>query len=141
MLFFFFFFLEGINLLTTRTVGICIHITFVSDTCYQTHTLFAHAQTVSLSGVISLSLQKRKIVSVHKISLNEELNGNRSNLGITSMVPFIYTFHVTEFIYSRVYQILQVLEFSSYRKRMSAIVRTMENQILLLCKGADRFGS
>jgi magnesium-transporting ATPase (P-type) len=57
------------------------------------------------------------------------------------MVPFIYTFHVTEFIYSRVYQILQVLEFSSYRKRMSAIVRTMENQILLLCKGADRFGS
>ncbi|XP_011047309.1 PREDICTED: putative phospholipid-transporting ATPase 8 isoform X2 [Populus euphratica] len=38
---------------------------------------------------------------------------------------------------TRVYQILQILEFSSNRKRMSVIVRTMENQILLLCKGAD----
>ncbi|KAJ6775740.1 putative PHOSPHOLIPID-TRANSPORTING ATPASE [Salix koriyanagi] len=38
---------------------------------------------------------------------------------------------------TRVYQILEILEFSSHRKMMSVIVRTMENQILLLCKGAD----
>uniref|UniRef100_A0A803QJ41 Phospholipid-transporting ATPase n=1 Tax=Cannabis sativa TaxID=3483 RepID=A0A803QJ41_CANSA len=37
----------------------------------------------------------------------------------------------------RVYELLQVLEFSSARKRMSVIVRNMENQYLLLCKGAD----
>ncbi|KAM7280591.1 hypothetical protein ACFE04_007725 [Oxalis oulophora] len=37
----------------------------------------------------------------------------------------------------RVYQLLHVLEFSSSRKRMSVIVRTAENQLLILCKGAD----
>ncbi|KAJ4831513.1 putative phospholipid-transporting ATPase 8 [Turnera subulata] len=37
----------------------------------------------------------------------------------------------------RVYQLLHVLEFSSSRKRMSVIVRNEENQLLLLCKGAD----
>ncbi|KAK6928340.1 P-type ATPase, C-terminal [Dillenia turbinata] len=37
----------------------------------------------------------------------------------------------------RVYNLLHVLEFSSSRKRMSVIVRTPENQLLLLCKGAD----
>ncbi|CAK7328063.1 unnamed protein product [Dovyalis caffra] len=38
---------------------------------------------------------------------------------------------------TRVYQLLQVLEFSSSRKRMSVIVRNMQKQLLLLCKGAD----
>ncbi|XP_052196379.1 probable phospholipid-transporting ATPase 8 [Diospyros lotus] len=37
----------------------------------------------------------------------------------------------------RSYKLLHVLEFSSSRKRMSVIVRNMENQLLLLCKGAD----
>ncbi|KAF1879427.1 hypothetical protein Lal_00005893 [Lupinus albus] len=37
----------------------------------------------------------------------------------------------------RVYQLLHVLEFSSSRKRMSVIIRNEENQLLLLCKGAD----
>ncbi|KAF7801509.1 putative phospholipid-transporting ATPase 8 isoform X1 [Senna tora] len=37
----------------------------------------------------------------------------------------------------RVYELLHVLEFSSSRKRMSVIVRNEENQLLLLCKGAD----
>ncbi|KAF5457253.1 hypothetical protein F2P56_021367 [Juglans regia] len=37
----------------------------------------------------------------------------------------------------RVYELLQVLEFSSARKRMSVVVRNAENQLLLLCKGAD----
>lgn len=38
---------------------------------------------------------------------------------------------------NRSYELLHVLEFSSARKRMSVIVRNPENQILLLCKGAD----
>ncbi|CAN1182807.1 Probable phospholipid-transporting ATPase 8 [Linum perenne] len=37
----------------------------------------------------------------------------------------------------RKYKILHVLEFSSSRKRMSVIVRSMDNQLLLLSKGAD----
>ncbi|KAL8475468.1 hypothetical protein ACS0TY_028212 [Phlomoides rotata] len=37
----------------------------------------------------------------------------------------------------RSYTLLHVLEFSSARKRMSVIVRNAENQLLLLCKGAD----
>ncbi|KAL6960593.1 putative phospholipid-transporting ATPase 8 [Sarracenia purpurea var. burkii] len=37
----------------------------------------------------------------------------------------------------RSYKLLHVLEFSSARKRMSVIVRNAENQLLLLCKGAD----
>ncbi|OMO59155.1 Cation-transporting P-type ATPase [Corchorus capsularis] len=37
----------------------------------------------------------------------------------------------------RIYKLLQVLEFSSARKRMSVIVRNEENQLLLLAKGAD----
>ncbi|XP_050224454.1 phospholipid-transporting ATPase 10-like [Mercurialis annua] len=37
----------------------------------------------------------------------------------------------------RSYKLLNVLEFNSARKRMSAIVRDEEGNILLLCKGAD----
>ncbi|KAG0598784.1 hypothetical protein M758_12G100400 [Ceratodon purpureus] len=36
-----------------------------------------------------------------------------------------------------VYQLLDVLEFSSHRKRMSVIVRFPDGRLLLLCKGAD----
>jgi phospholipid-translocating ATPase len=35
------------------------------------------------------------------------------------------------------YKLLHVLEFTSDRKRMSVIVRTPENQVMLVCKGAD----
>ncbi|KAF5745315.1 hypothetical protein HS088_TW07G00899 [Tripterygium wilfordii] len=38
---------------------------------------------------------------------------------------------------NRKYQLLDVLEFSSSRKRMSVIIRTEEGKLLLLCKGAD----
>ncbi|KAH9790705.1 putative phospholipid-transporting ATPase 8 [Citrus sinensis] len=38
---------------------------------------------------------------------------------------------------NRVYELLHVLEFTSSRKRMSVMVRNPENQLLLLCKGAD----
>lgn len=44
-------------------------------------------------------------------------------------------------LHPRKYELLQVLEFSSSRKRMSVIVRNVENQLLLLCKGADRLVS
>nr|POE83135.1 putative phospholipid-transporting atpase 9 [Quercus suber] len=37
----------------------------------------------------------------------------------------------------RSYKLLNILEFSSSRKRMSVIVRNMEGKLLLLCKGAD----
>eukprot|EP00743_Colponemidia_sp_Colp-15_P002993 GILK01003236.1.p1 GENE.GILK01003236.1~~GILK01003236.1.p1 ORF type:complete len:1259 (+),score=240.27 GILK01003236.1:51-3779(+) len=37
----------------------------------------------------------------------------------------------------KTYQILNVIEFTSDRKRMSVIVRTPDNKIKLLCKGAD----
>ncbi|KAL6520255.1 putative phospholipid-transporting ATPase 8 [Orobanche minor] len=37
----------------------------------------------------------------------------------------------------RSYTLLHILEFSSARKRMSVIVKNVENQLLLLCKGAD----
>lgn len=38
----------------------------------------------------------------------------------------------------REYKILNLLDFTSKRKRMSVILRDEEGQILLLCKGADR---
>ncbi|KAL4568367.1 hypothetical protein LXL04_023977 [Taraxacum kok-saghyz] len=37
----------------------------------------------------------------------------------------------------RSYELLNMIEFSSARKRMSVIIRNAENQLLLLCKGAD----
>ncbi|GLT55312.1 hypothetical protein SLA2020_284470 [Shorea laevis] len=37
----------------------------------------------------------------------------------------------------RSYKLLNILEFSSSRKRMSVIVRNEEGKLLLLCKGAD----
>ncbi|CAA3016564.1 probable phospholipid-transporting ATPase 8 [Olea europaea subsp. europaea] len=40
-------------------------------------------------------------------------------------------------IIDRTYKLLHVLEFSSARKRMSVIIKNVENQLLLLCKGAD----
>lgn len=43
------------------------------------------------------------------------------------------------FHFLRSYQLLNALEFTSARKRMSVIVRDREGRILLLSKGADRF--
>jgi phospholipid-transporting ATPase len=37
----------------------------------------------------------------------------------------------------REYQILNICEFNSTRKRMSAIIRTPEGKVRLYCKGAD----
>jgi len=35
------------------------------------------------------------------------------------------------------YELLNVLEFDSARKRMTVIVRTPENKVMVICKGAD----
>ncbi|XP_030549237.1 probable phospholipid-transporting ATPase 5 [Rhodamnia argentea] len=40
-------------------------------------------------------------------------------------------------VLEREYKLLNLLEFSSSRKRMSVIVSTQDGQIILLCKGAD----
>ena len=37
----------------------------------------------------------------------------------------------------RKYKLHNVIEFDSTRKRMTVIVRTPENKILVICKGAD----
>ena len=37
----------------------------------------------------------------------------------------------------RSFQLLNLIEFDSTRKRMTVIVRTPENKILIICKGAD----
>lgn len=37
----------------------------------------------------------------------------------------------------RSYELLSLLEFSSYRKRMSVIIRSEEGRLYILCKGAD----
>lgn len=35
------------------------------------------------------------------------------------------------------YKLLNVIEFTSARKRMTVIVRTQDNRIKVMCKGAD----
>lgn len=42
-------------------------------------------------------------------------------------------------IFLRNFELLDIIEFSSSRKRMSVIVKNEEGTLLLLCKGADRF--
>ena len=37
----------------------------------------------------------------------------------------------------RKYKLLNVIEFDSTRKRMSVIIRTPDNRIMVICKGAD----
>ncbi|GJP57010.1 hypothetical protein CLOM_g16051 [Closterium sp. NIES-68] len=40
-------------------------------------------------------------------------------------------------VHDRPYELLNTLEFTSHRKRMSVVVRAPEGRLLLLCKGAD----
>jgi phospholipid-transporting ATPase len=37
------------------------------------------------------------------------------------------------------YKLLDVIEFTSARKKMSVIVKTPDNKIIIMCKGADSF--
>nr|XP_012625497.1 phospholipid-transporting ATPase FetA-like isoform X2 [Microcebus murinus]XP_012625498.1 phospholipid-transporting ATPase FetA-like isoform X2 [Microcebus murinus] len=47
------------------------------------------------------------------------------------------TVTVVEMGQTRVYQLLAILDFNNVRKRMSVIVRTPEDRVMLFCKGAD----
>ncbi|EGW07890.1 putative phospholipid-transporting ATPase FetA [Cricetulus griseus] len=47
------------------------------------------------------------------------------------------TITVMEMGKTRVYQLLAILDFSNERKRMSVVVRTPEDRVMLFCKGAD----
>ncbi|KAE8688963.1 putative phospholipid-transporting ATPase 11 [Hibiscus syriacus] len=49
----------------------------------------------------------------------------------------LYEFNLSGKKVKRSYDLLNILEFSSSRKRMSVIVRNEEGKLLLLCKGAD----
>ncbi|KAL0606143.1 LOW QUALITY PROTEIN: Phospholipid-transporting ATPase FetA [Plecturocebus cupreus] len=64
---------------------------------------------------------------------------------VTAARNFGFVFHsrtsetvtVVEMGKTRVYQLLTILDFNSVCKRMSVIVRTPEDRIMLFCKGAD----
>nr|XP_010329996.1 phospholipid-transporting ATPase FetA-like isoform X2 [Saimiri boliviensis boliviensis] len=64
---------------------------------------------------------------------------------VTAARNFGFVFHsrtsetvtVVEMGKTRVYQLLTILDFNNVRKRMSVIVRTPEDRIILFCKGAD----
>ena len=43
----------------------------------------------------------------------------------------------TEWAGTRKYKLLNLIEFDSTRKRMTVVVRTPEDKILVICKGAD----
>ncbi|XP_074217890.1 phospholipid-transporting ATPase FetA-like isoform X12 [Camelus bactrianus] len=47
------------------------------------------------------------------------------------------TIMVVEMGEIRIYKLLAILDFNNVRKRMSVIVRTPENRVMLFCKGAD----
>uniref|UniRef100_A0A8C0YU89 Phospholipid-transporting ATPase n=1 Tax=Canis lupus familiaris TaxID=9615 RepID=A0A8C0YU89_CANLF len=47
------------------------------------------------------------------------------------------TIMVVEMGETKVYQLLAILDFNNVRKRMSVIVRTPEDRVMLFCKGAD----
>lgn len=55
------------------------------------------------------------------------------------MYIYIYVCMLISVIACRVYNLLNVIEFNSTRKRMSVIVKNEEGKLVLLCKGADRF--
>ncbi|XP_032716390.1 phospholipid-transporting ATPase FetA-like isoform X1 [Lontra canadensis] len=64
---------------------------------------------------------------------------------VTAARNFGFVFHsrtsetimVVEMGETKVYQLLAILDFSNVRKRMSVIVRTPEDRVMLFCKGAD----
>ncbi|XP_006863232.1 PREDICTED: probable phospholipid-transporting ATPase FetA-like [Chrysochloris asiatica] len=47
------------------------------------------------------------------------------------------TITIVEMGITKVYKLLAILDFNNVRKRMSVIVQTPENRIMLFCKGAD----
>ncbi|KAG8505977.1 Phospholipid-transporting ATPase FetA, partial [Galemys pyrenaicus] len=59
------------------------------------------------------------------------------NFGFVFRARTSETITVVEMGETKVYQLLTILDFSSVRKRMSVIVRTPEDRVVLFCKGAD----
>ncbi|XP_051021041.1 phospholipid-transporting ATPase FetA [Acomys russatus] len=59
------------------------------------------------------------------------------NFGFVFRSRTCETITVIEMGKPRVYQLLAILDFSNERKRMSVIVRTPEDRLMLFCKGAD----
>ncbi|ORY56739.1 phospholipid-translocating P-type ATPase [Neocallimastix californiae] len=59
------------------------------------------------------------------------------NLGFVFVRRTESTITINCFGKEETYEVLHILEFDSVRKRMSVILRTPKNEILLLCKGAD----
>jgi len=59
------------------------------------------------------------------------------NLGFTFVKRTESSITINCFGKEETYDVLHILEFNSVRKRMSVILRTPKNEILLLCKGAD----
>jgi phospholipid-translocating ATPase len=67
----------------------------------------------------------------------EALVRTAANLGFVFAQKAINQIQVEILGEKAIFTILNVLEFNSERKRMSVIVQTQQNDILLLCKGAD----
>ncbi|XP_037350503.1 phospholipid-transporting ATPase FetA-like isoform X2 [Talpa occidentalis] len=59
------------------------------------------------------------------------------NFGFVFRARTSETITVVKMGKTEVYQLLAILDFSSARKRMSVIVRTPEDRVMLFCKGAD----
>jgi len=59
------------------------------------------------------------------------------NLGFSFLRRTEETVTINCFGKEETYQVLHILEFNSVRKRMSVILRTPNQEVLLLCKGAD----
>jgi phospholipid-translocating ATPase len=59
------------------------------------------------------------------------------DIGFTFLKRVNHTIMLDIFGEKRSYELLDVMEFNSFRKRMSVIVKRPEGDILLICKGAD----
>jgi len=59
------------------------------------------------------------------------------NLGISFLRRTEDSITINCFGKEETYKVLHILEFNSVRKRMSVILRTSKQEVLLLCKGAD----
>uniref|UniRef100_A0A8C9D8Q9 Phospholipid-transporting ATPase n=1 Tax=Panthera leo TaxID=9689 RepID=A0A8C9D8Q9_PANLE len=59
------------------------------------------------------------------------------NFGFVFRYRTSETIAVVEMGETRVYQLLAILDFNNVRKRMSIVVRTPEDRVMLFCKGAD----
>uniref|UniRef100_A0A667IDL3 Phospholipid-transporting ATPase n=1 Tax=Lynx canadensis TaxID=61383 RepID=A0A667IDL3_LYNCA len=59
------------------------------------------------------------------------------NFGFVFRYRTSETIAVVEMGETKVYQLLAILDFSNVRKRMSIVVRTPEDRVMLFCKGAD----